>query len=82
MAITVERTTEPQYPGEWTVMDDGICYSRHDTKEEAIKESEILAQLHLRDERVEDLLDAVHSTLMTEFNLTGEDARKAIEDWI
>lgn len=81
MAITVELTTQPQYPGKWTVMDDGLCYSRHDTKLEATNEAEQLAHLQQLGNRVEELLDFVHTTIMSEFDLDDVNAHKAMQEY-
>ncbi len=82
MAITVVRSTQPEFPGEWTVMDEGMCYSRHETEQEALNEAVRLRHMMTLQNRVEELMDEVEDQIMVEFNLSKADADRAMQEWM
>lgn len=82
MTVTVERTTEPQFPGEWTVMEDGVCYSRHDTETQAEEAAVELRRVLSKENRVTELMDCVQDRIMTEFELSNYDALQAMREYI
>lgn len=82
MAITAEPTTEPQFPGAWTVMDDGLCLSRHDTEEEAEQAAIEARHQAILSSRVSDLMDVVRDQIETEFGLSSDDTDRAIQEYL
>jgi len=84
--VTVEPNFD-QAPSEtyikpWKVMDDLLCYSRHDTKEDAEKAAEELRHNLTLGERVQELLDAACETIMEEFSLSETSAQRELQEYL
>jgi len=82
MAVTVEPNQDTRFPEPWAVMSDRMCYSRHETKEEADKEAEILRQSDRVAERAEELMGEVLDTLVREMAITETVARQHVREYL
>ena len=81
MAIEITNKPDPKFPGEWQVIDDGLCYQRYDTETQAEQGAEGLRVMKAISLKAEELLDEARETLMAEFKLSSEDARRAMKEY-
>jgi len=83
MAITVERSKElEKFPGEWVVVDHGLCWSRHDTEAEAEIAAEAIRRSEQVSEMVDERLDGLREEIMEAFEMSSDEALQAIKDCI
>ncbi len=82
MAVEVTDKPDPRFPDgkKWSVMDDGLCYQRYDTKEEADVVATGLRVMYKISDRAEQLVAQVQTQLMREFELSNVDANLAITE--
>ena len=88
MAIVVTNEPDPMFPGrefpkgEWQVRDDGICYNRYATKEEADAGAVTLGTDHRIGDTVEAGMDVLRERLESDFGMTNIEARQRMKEYL
>jgi len=81
--ITVKQVTENRYDDKmWWVMDDGLCFDRFASEEEATRCANELLNANARRVWIEARMDQVQEDIMKEFGYSPDDATRAMQEWL